>query len=299
MIRYLLRRLEQNPFSLFSESELTEVDRVALKAHAEAGLLIRSHVTSFIEKGRLLLVSEADDGKTWAFDPDDPDCDERELGSETGTQFQVDLLRLAWRIAAHNALNGSVALLDERVVFLGEVPPAISVTMVLGGSDPMARALAASIPGRLPSSYVGHVVVCPTIRLPPDVVRLLEERAVVVATLADDALNLAPTVGQCIARLAPASKIAGHDPVSGLRWGVGFHSVVSKGVSYEFSTQSGAVVEILFEAWKNGTPFIHQSHLLERAGSGGQELRDLFRDHPAWGVLIISGPTRGTFGLDP
>jgi hypothetical protein len=78
-----------------------------------------------------------------------------------------------------------------------------------------------------------------------------------------------------------------------------FRSVRWNGEVYDFSTSQAIVMEKLWQAWQDGTPAVAQETLLEAAESEGNQLRDLFKRHPAWGKVIVQGPTRGTYQLDP
>jgi hypothetical protein len=80
-----------------------------------------------------------------------------------------------------------------------------------------------------------------------------------------------------------------------------FRSVCWFGETYEFTPTQAACVKILWECWKQGSPMIGESTILDRARSSGDRLRDVFRSnrvcHPAWGKMIRPGDRRGTFRL--
>lgn len=78
-----------------------------------------------------------------------------------------------------------------------------------------------------------------------------------------------------------------------------FASVNWYGAYYTFTAAQARVVAELWAAWENGTPDVRQETLLEAAGSESRKLAYLFRDHPAWGVLIVPGPVRGLYRLGP
>lgn len=77
----------------------------------------------------------------------------------------------------------------------------------------------------------------------------------------------------------------------------GFRSVHWFGTDYSFTGQQGAVVQILLEAWEKGTPDVGDATLLEKAGSESKRLKDVFKNHPAWGTMIVQGETKGTHQL--
>ena len=76
-----------------------------------------------------------------------------------------------------------------------------------------------------------------------------------------------------------------------------FASVNWYGTYYTFTAAQARVVAALWEAWQNGTPDVRQETLLDEAGSESRKLANLFRDHPAWGVLIVPGAARGLYRL--
>lgn len=76
-----------------------------------------------------------------------------------------------------------------------------------------------------------------------------------------------------------------------------FRSVHWDGVEYSFSPTQATVIRILWEGYEDDVPDIGMARLLEDSGSRSDRLRDVFRDNPAWGVLIVVGNTRGTYRL--
>lgn len=69
------------------------------------------------------------------------------------------------------------------------------------------------------------------------------------------------------------------------------------GADFAFTPTQAKVIGVLWEAAENGVPDVSQETLLEAAGSEGNRLRDVFRNNPAWGTLIVAGATRGSFRL--
>lgn len=287
----LLARLEQNPETTFESWEVRQdsLDTDLLKP-------VQPPPETIFLDGRRFTIEAGDDDGWVAFDEDDPELPERWLETVPET-YQIAVDRLAWRIAAHNAVSVHISRLDRRTISLGEVPPDLGVCLGLFSSEESALAALRAVPSRLPSRLNGCIVICPTLRISPAVERELEALRVTVGNICDDELNLSPRMDVLAARLSPVSKVMGNDPGTGLRWGIGFLSVAWRSEQFDFTPPQGAVVELLFDAWKNRTPFLHQSAVLERIGSGASELRDLFRNHRAWGRFIVSGPIRGTFGL--
>jgi hypothetical protein len=107
--------------------------------------------------------------------------------------------------------------------------------------------------------------------------------------------------------------VAGETPDTGRRpytFGPGYRSVDWYGVPYSFTDTQAAMVEILAEAYKAGTPDVDaellvgqdaftQERIKAKKGkpSAAKRVRDVFRNHPAWGTMITPGGTRGTYQL--
>jgi hypothetical protein len=77
-----------------------------------------------------------------------------------------------------------------------------------------------------------------------------------------------------------------------------FRSVRWCGRDYNFTPMQASCVRVLWEAWENGSPVVGQAHIIDRAGSAGSRLQDVFEKgkHPAWGTLIIKAK-KGAFRL--
>lgn len=93
----------------------------------------------------------------------------------------------------------------------------------------------------------------------------------------------------------PAACILGRN----VRHSADFRSVHWSGEDYQFTATQAAAIKALWEAWEAGAPELSQATILERAGSETERLRDLFRDHPAWGVFVVSGSSKGSYRLSP
>ena len=87
-----------------------------------------------------------------------------------------------------------------------------------------------------------------------------------------------------------------------------FHSVRWEGQEFTFTPRQSLVVQLLYEAHSKGVPEVGQNRILEDVGSLEKptrgrllkpptRLRDLFRNHPAWGSLIVQGAKRGNYRL--
>jgi len=78
-----------------------------------------------------------------------------------------------------------------------------------------------------------------------------------------------------------------------------FRSVHWFGTDYGFTPTQAACVKVLWAAWENGTPDLGQDTILEHpeVEAESKRLFDVFRDHPAWGTMIVKGQTAGAYRL--
>lgn len=76
-----------------------------------------------------------------------------------------------------------------------------------------------------------------------------------------------------------------------------YRSVNWSGTPYTFTKTQAACVKPLWEAWERGTPELDQPTVLMEADASGNRLVDIFRGHPAWRTLIVSGSTKGSYRL--
>jgi len=69
---------------------------------------------------------------------------------------------------------------------------------------------------------------------------------------------------------------------------------------YEFTKLQAACVKVLWDAWENKTPVLKEETILDKAGSLGSRLRDVFKEkkgmNAAWGTMIVSS-SKGCFRL--
>ena len=87
------------------------------------------------------------------------------------------------------------------------------------------------------------------------------------------------------------------DPVIG----TDFRSIKWCGETYSFTGNQAPVVELLYQNWKQGTLDVGDETLLSAVDpeSPPNRLNVLFRDHPAWGKIIVPGKTKGSHRLSP
>jgi len=89
------------------------------------------------------------------------------------------------------------------------------------------------------------------------------------------------------------------EPITNAVHSTDFRSVKWFGKKYTFSENQAQVVRLLWENWENGAAEVGQETLLNEIDHEypPDRLRNVFRDHPAWGKLIVQGPARGTYRL--
>lgn len=120
---------------------------------------------------------------------------------------------------------------------------------------------------------------------PPNAYALARD---LLAALYEECPDLVPTVAAILPRLSPC------------RHGCDFAAIIWYGKRYAFTVSQGAVVRKLWEAWEQRIGDVRQETLLLAADSESGRLLDIFRDHEAWGTLIVPGTARGTYKLaDP
>jgi hypothetical protein len=75
-----------------------------------------------------------------------------------------------------------------------------------------------------------------------------------------------------------------------------FRSVNWFGTIYSFTANQAAVVRVLWEAWEAGTPEVGDETLLRAVDEEAppDRLANLFRGHPAWGAMIVTGGSKGS-----
>ena len=79
-----------------------------------------------------------------------------------------------------------------------------------------------------------------------------------------------------------------------------FRAIYQPGMGrFNFSPTQALIVAQLWEAREDGTCEVSQDTLLRRAGSDSTRLSGLFKNHPAWGTLIIQGQIAAHYRLAP
>jgi hypothetical protein len=91
-----------------------------------------------------------------------------------------------------------------------------------------------------------------------------------------------------------------HTPTTAPKHGDDFRSVRWRGQSYSFTAKQAPAVKLLWQNYHQGTPDVGDETLLLAVDPEAPpaNLRTLFRDHPAWGTMIVAGGSKGTHRLN-
>jgi len=77
-----------------------------------------------------------------------------------------------------------------------------------------------------------------------------------------------------------------------------FRSIRLKNKEYSLTERQSEIVQILYEAYKEGTSEVGEQYILEHIGSPNSRLRDSLRTGNLWGTLVIRGNSRGSIRLN-
>ena len=78
-----------------------------------------------------------------------------------------------------------------------------------------------------------------------------------------------------------------------------YRSINKDGQDYTLTTNQAIVIDLLHENYKQGTPDISQTFILDTIGTNTTRLRDVFKDNPeAWNNLVAQGKRKGLYRLN-
>ena len=109
---------------------------------------------------------------------------------------------------------------------------------------------------------------------------------------ADDPKNTPPAVQE-------GEAAAGVDKGAQTKHSADFASVRWYGTEYQFTKQQAAAISEWWHAWENGTPDLFDETVLTEISARGRKpsLHNIFKGHPAWGNMIVTGKSKGTHRL--
>lgn len=294
MIGTIFERLSQNPHALFTEVELRQADAEAFEDFARAGLVKRAPLdydrATILRGGRVLrVISGPGDALIEAIDDEDIDFEPVTLTLDEVLAWQFDLAAWAVEFNSRHDIRGTASQLQDRIWQLGTIGRASLVFLVLPVNDSTAADLARSLPSERGIPPIA--IMPPGVSIQP---RTHSFHGVTLAQLTPGGFGTEPSFTD-LTRATPTAGFA--EPAPGFRHSVDFRSAIWDGQPYSFTPQQAQVVEMLLDAYLNGTPDLGQGYLLDRIGTTAGELRFTFRDNAAWGTLVVNGGTRGAFRL--
>jgi hypothetical protein len=77
----------------------------------------------------------------------------------------------------------------------------------------------------------------------------------------------------------------------------GCHSVRVRDDSYSLTRGQAAIVAVLLEFWKRGTPDVTIEHLQLAAGFRSERVDTMFQNSDSWGKLVGNGRRKGTYRI--
>jgi hypothetical protein len=78
-----------------------------------------------------------------------------------------------------------------------------------------------------------------------------------------------------------------------------YRSIKLDGIPYSLTGMQAQVVQILHNAWNNGTLELSQAYILEKMGSKSSKLKDIFRSRRDDMVkIVVKGNTKGSYRLN-
>lgn len=77
-----------------------------------------------------------------------------------------------------------------------------------------------------------------------------------------------------------------------------YRNIVYNGKAYFLPPLAAQAVKQLYKAYKNDTPEISISYILEKIDSNNKRIQDIFFETELLGNLVIKGTTKGTYKLN-
>jgi len=153
------------------------------------------------------------------------------------------------------------------------------------------------------------IIIAPTVNLlPPDVLEILSLRKSALFTLSDiltmdgsEKIVASPSCNVMLVRFCSRALGGGLLSLNDVFfYSQDFHCVLVNDREFTLTSTQSQVIQILCEAYRNGTPDVGKDYIMEEIGSlCDRRLRDVFcRDQEAFKCLIRPGKKRGTYRLN-
>ncbi|HUY89264.1 MAG TPA: hypothetical protein VMV10_11060 [Pirellulales bacterium] len=113
-----------------------------------------------------------------------------------------------------------------------------------------------------------------------------------------DEIEWAGRDATAVSDLRPATTSEPPELTPDARRSIDCRSVAWYGARYTFTAAQAACVAVWWQHWAQATPDVSDNALAEHVEINSS-LRKLFSGHPAWGVMIVEGATRGAHRLQP
>jgi len=300
----MLARMEKTPSAVFYEKELVERFPADFEWAKRERLLrrvqTRAHGGSYsFGQGRTLTVV-SDGDQIEAFDDEDPEAEPLRLTLADLARWRLDLEALAGSFQKASGLCGKPEPLGDRLFFLGEADRSdCRAAYVLGllHEPRVAQTLLVALPGLLPAGYSRVVVACPSFEPTPTHRRQLQSLGVSVVPM--DAQDLfALNEGVLPDQEATAKRRFRHSD--------DFRSFTLDDRVFALTPRQAEVVRILLRAFRSGAPELGwpqiRAQLSAQLGTQRESLperfTDIFKRSDAWGHLVVSGRSRGSYRLN-
>lgn len=83
-----------------------------------------------------------------------------------------------------------------------------------------------------------------------------------------------------------------------VRYSPDFSTVTVNGKTWHFVGTQARAIGVFMKQWEAGVPELNQQYVLTEAESEASRLRDLFKNSPAWGTLLVRCTRAGFYRLD-
>jgi len=87
--------------------------------------------------------------------------------------------------------------------------------------------------------------------------------------------------------IIPSDGLSEIPEIKDFRYSPDFHGIYWKEKIFKFNKSQAIIVKALFKAYLNKASHLGGTYLSELAGREGKQMKDIFKNHPAWKTLII------------
>ena len=300
MMRFLLSRLEENPISLFDETELRALGESQFDALVTQDLLVPAirWKRSLIRSGRLLSVRAFGEGRYEAFDEYDLDFDPIDVDDADLASWEFDIARFATELAIENELSPEVSPLSDRLWHLGMCASRTAALLAFLPDRDEALDILREVPSLLPRAIARFVVVMPTFAPPASWAKQLEGLGISPARIGLPSLKIVPAIRITSSRITEDDVSALRHEPSGLTLSRDLRKARLRGQEWALTFTQGRAIQVLLAALIAGDSDLHQDLILEVAESKTSDLKTLFHRSSVIGTLVVTAGKPGVFRLN-